>query len=73
VHRARFESVQRILNARDELDGRLELLQVRLEAVVARAAELALSLTGGVDAVEADLQDVTDELAGLRAGLDALS
>ncbi|HYI61328.1 MAG TPA: hypothetical protein VEW93_05940 [Acidimicrobiales bacterium] len=73
VHRARFESVQRILNTREELDGRLELLQVRLEAAVARAAELALSPSAGVEAVEADLRGVTDELTGLRAGLDALS
>lgn len=71
--RARFESVQRILNARDELGGRLELLQARLGAAVARAAELALLPEGGADAVEADLRGVTDELTALRQGLDALA
>lgn len=73
THRARFESVQRILNARDEIDGRLELLEARLEATVARVAELALEPAADLDAVETDLTDVTDELTALRAGLDELA
>lgn len=73
VHRARFESVQRILNSRDELDGRLELLVARLDATVARAAEVALMSTPDLGAVDTDLADVTDELTALRAGLDAVT
>lgn len=73
THRARFESVQRILNARDELDGRLELLVARLEAAVARVAELTVVPTGDVEGAEHDLADVTDELTALRAGLEALT
>jgi len=73
AHRARFESVQRILNARDEVDGPLELLTARLEATVARVAELALEPEGDLDAVEGDLAAVTDELTALRAGLDELT
>lgn len=72
-HRVRFESVQRILNARDEIDGRLELLEARLEATVARVAELALEPAADLDAVEADLAEVTGELTALRAGLDELA
>ncbi len=69
LHRARFESVQRVLNARDAIDGQLELLEARLSASVARAAELALAATGDLGAVEADLGALTDELSALQAGL----
>lgn len=72
THRARFESVQRILNARDEIDGPLELLEARLEATVARVAELALEPAADLDAVAVDLADVTDGLTALRSGLDEL-
>lgn len=73
THRARFESVQRILNTRDELDGRLELLVARLEAAVARVAELTVVATADAEGAEHDLADVTDELTALRAGLEALT
>ncbi|WCO66438.1 hypothetical protein PO878_18225 [Iamia majanohamensis] len=73
VHRQRFESVQRVLNARDDVDGRLEVLEARLEAAVARAAELSVGPGTDLGAVEADVGAVADELAALQAGLDELS
>lgn len=73
VHRERFESVQRVLNARDEVDGRLEVLEARLEAAVARAAELATSTADGSAAAEVDLRGLNDELTALKAGLDELA
>lgn len=73
ARKARFESIQRVLNARDDIDERLALIEARLEAAVARAAELALSGAAALDAAEADLASVTDELAGLRAALDSLA
>lgn len=69
LHRSRFESVQRVLNARDAIDGQLELLEARLSASVARAAELALAPSGDLDPVETDLGALTDELSALQAGL----
>jgi hypothetical protein len=71
--RARFESVQRILNARDSIDGDLQLLEARLEAAVARGAELLLDPTGEVDTHDAELTAVDDELTSLRAALDEVA
>ena len=46
----RFTSVQRLLNTLDDTDERLRLLDARLGATVARAAEVALCASGdGVD------------------------
>lgn len=73
-HRARFESVQRILNARDAIDDELEVLEARLEAAVARGAELLVIDPTGVDQsrTEADLTAIDDELSTMTAALDEL-
>jgi hypothetical protein len=69
---ARFASVQRMMNSVDDADARLRLLDARLGAAVARAAELAL--VPGVDEVGGDeLGAVVTELGALRAALDELA
>lgn len=74
-HKARFQSVQRILNARDAIDGELEVLEARLEAAVARGTELLLVDPRGVDqaTTDADLTAIDDELATMTAALDELA
>ena len=71
----RFGSVQRLLNTLDETDQRLQLLDARLGAAVAGAAEVALGATdaGGADRLGADLDGVVAELGALRAALDELA
>ena len=68
----RFASVQRLLNTLDDTDSRLRLLDARLGAAVAAAAEVALGAagTGGVDALGAELKGAIGELAALRSALD---
>lgn len=70
----RFVSVQRLLNTLDDTDERLRLLDARLGAAVAQAAEVALDVTGpaGADALDAELAGVVDDLAALRSALDDL-
>lgn len=68
-HRQRFASVQRVLNARDDIDASLEVVEVRLEATVARVAEVLVVSADGLDDVERDLAEVSDELGALRDGL----
>lgn len=72
ANEARFTSVQRLLNTIDDTEERLRLIDVRLGAAVARAAEVALtSGTGtGTDELDAELAQVVDDLGALRAGLD---
>lgn len=67
----RFGSVQRLLNTLDDTDQRLRLLDARLGAAVAGAAEIALG-GGGTDRLGADLDGVVTELGALRAALDEL-
>jgi hypothetical protein len=73
ANEARFTSVQRLLNALDDTDERLRLIDVRLAAAVARAAEVALAAGSGADELDAELTAVIDELGALRAGLHELS
>jgi hypothetical protein len=70
----RFLSVQRLLNTLDDTDDRLRLLDARLGAAVAQAAEVALDVAGGsaADALDAELAGVVDDLAALRSALDEL-
>ena len=61
-------------NSVEAADERLRLVDLRLQAAVARAAQIvlrpdAVDQLGGVDQ---ELTAVTDELAALRAGLDAV-
>jgi hypothetical protein len=69
--RARFASVQRILNAIDDAEERLRLLDARLGAVVARGAEVALTARGDED-IGRELDEVVVELGALRDSLHAL-
>ena len=68
----RFASVQRLLNTLDDTDDRLRLLDARLGAAVAQAAEVALGISGpaAADALDTELAGVVDELAALRSALD---
>ena len=63
---ARFTSVQRVLNTIDDAEQRLRLLDARLGAAVARAAEVALAAGEGGDALGAELEAVVSELGALR-------
>jgi hypothetical protein len=65
-----FSSVQRLLNTLDDTEVRLRLLDARLSAAVARAAEVALGGGTGADDVGAELDGVVEELTALRSALD---
>ena len=70
---ARFSSVQRLLNLLDDTEARLRLLDARLDAAIARGAEVAVTAsTDEADRLGDDLDAVVDELTALRAGLDAI-
>jgi hypothetical protein len=71
----RFASVQRLLNALDDTDERLRLLDARLGATVATAAEVALGTAGqaGADRLGGELDGVVSELDVLRMALDELA
>lgn len=69
VLQERFASVQRLLNALDQIDERLGLLQARLGGLVARSAEVALASGRGAEQLDDDLAAVVVELGALRDGL----
>jgi hypothetical protein len=69
---ARFASVQRILNAIDEADERLTVLDARLGATVARSIELSVT-AGDAGDVGAELDAVIVELDAVRSSLASLS
>ena len=72
---ARFASVQRLLNARDQAIERLPLAEARLDAAVARAAEIALVGVSGdaaLSQLDAELGDALLDLEALAAALSAL-
>jgi hypothetical protein len=73
AHEARFASVQRLLNALDDTESQLALLDVRLGGAVAHAAEVALAAGAGADELDGELAGLVDDLAALRAGLDAVA
>src|SRR5690606_19644981 len=67
---ARFVSVQRLLNAATDAEDRLRLLDARLEAAVARAAEVALTADAGrLGDLDADLDGLLLEVGALRSAL----
>jgi hypothetical protein len=70
---ARFTSVQRVLNAVDDAAERLRLLDVRLGATVARAAEVALTAGAGAEELGDELDAVVGELGALRDSLESLA
>jgi len=67
---ARFASVQRLLNALDEVRGQLPVLEARLGTAVARTAEL--TLTSSVASARAELDAMAGELDALTTELSAL-
>jgi hypothetical protein len=67
----RFASVQRLLNTLDDTDERLQLLDARLGAAVAAAAEVAVG-TAPPDQVGAELESVVGDLEALRSALHDL-
>jgi hypothetical protein len=72
---ARFTSVQRVLNSVEDTARQLQLLEARLGAAVARAAEVALVAGSGgrdAEALGEELDAVVGELGALRDSLDAL-
>ena len=70
---ARFTSVQRVLNALDDVEQRLRLLDARLGAAVARGAEVALTAGSGSDELGQELDAVVAELGALQSSLDSLA
>lgn len=70
---ARFASVQRMMNAVADAEERLRVLDVRLGAVVAQGAEVAmLGTDAGGGRMDADLDALTVELDALRGALGDL-
>lgn len=69
---ARFTSAQRVLNAVEDADERLTLLDARLGALVARAAEVALTADGDSTGLVAELDAVVGDLGALRDSLASL-
>ncbi len=65
----RFASIQRLLNARDEMSEQLPVLEARLATAVARTAELTLATPQVADR---ELARVSDEFDSLVGELDAL-
>jgi hypothetical protein len=63
-----------LANGVEQADERLRLLDLRLDASVARAAQLALrpDALQQLGLVDDDLRAVVDELGALQSGLDAL-
>ncbi|MDY7100687.1 MAG: hypothetical protein S0880_05820 [Actinomycetota bacterium] len=70
----RHASVQRLQNSVEDVDGRLRLLDARLGAVVARAAELAAGAgrTDGLDRALVELDETTHELEATRRAFEEL-
>jgi hypothetical protein len=69
---ARFTSVQRVLNAIEEADERLQVLDARLGATVARGIELSVT-AGDPGDIGVELDSVITELDALRSSLASLS
>lgn len=68
-------SLNQLLNAIDDAGERLRMVDLKLDAAVARVAQVVLSpdhMTG-LAAVDQDLASVIDELGALRAGLDEVN
>lgn len=68
----RFVSIQRMLNVVDDADDQLRLLDARLGAAVARAAEVVLVAGADVPVLDDELGTVVTELESLRTALESL-
>ena len=69
---AQHGSVNRLLNSLDDADDQLRMLDLRLDAAVARAAELVLRPTDTA-AAGAELDALVEQLDALRQAMDSLS
>jgi hypothetical protein len=69
---ARHASGHRLQNALEDAAEQLSVIEVRLEACVARAAELAFQAGASADPLAAELDGVVSELGALRQALDGL-
>ncbi len=69
---ARHGSAHRLQNSLEDAAEQLSVIEVRLEACVARAAELAFSAGASADPLAADLEAVVGELGALRQALEGL-
>jgi hypothetical protein len=69
---ARYASAHRLQNALEDAAEQLSVIEVRLEAVVARAAELSFQPDASADPLAAELDSVVAELGALRQALDGL-
>ena len=70
---ARHASANRLQNTLEDAAEQLAVIEVRLDAVVARAAELAFQPHGTADGLAGELDDVVAELGALRQALDGLA
>ncbi len=70
---SKFRSVHRILNAVDDVEGQLRLLDARLDAAILRATELLYAGAGAqADQAGTELGAVVDELRVLQSTLGEL-
>ena len=71
---ARFASLQRMLNVVADAEERLRVLDARLDAAVARGAEVAVTAdAGSITSLDADLAHVVAELGALRGAMSSLA
>lgn len=68
----RHASLHRLHNSLDDIATQLTVLEARLEAAVAQAAELALRPDVPEAPIAADLDAIVGELGAMRAALDGL-
>lgn len=67
--RSQLESTDRLKDQSANTASKLRLTQTRLDELTARAAEVSIG-AGDTDAYEHDVEDLVDELEGLRLALD---
>ena len=68
---AQHASVNRLMNSVDDAEEQLRMLDLRLDAAVARAAELVLRPTDTA-AVDREIDALVSELDALRQAMDSL-
>ncbi len=67
--RSQLESTERLKERSANTASKLRLTQTRLDELTARATEVSIG-AGDTDAYEHDVEDLVDELEGLRLALD---
>ncbi|MBT7431033.1 MAG: hypothetical protein HN783_14590, partial [Ilumatobacter sp.] len=66
---SQLASVDRLKEQSTRTSNRLRLAQTRVDELVARAAEVSIG-AGDTDAYEHDVEDLVDELEGLRLAVE---